>query len=107
MEEPKGFSIRYVWTAQVDGPALQTGVKSREYLTPYRPIIVSTPGKVLCAHSLADGLTARKKDRQWEYRKTLMRDRKIAAADIIATMLKQSYCPGKISDGRGFYVCGY
>lgn len=44
MEEPKGFSIRYVWTAQVDGPALQSGIKSREYLTPYRPIIVSTPG---------------------------------------------------------------
>lgn len=44
MEEPKGFSIRYVWAAQVDGPALQSGIKSREYLTPYRPIIVSTPG---------------------------------------------------------------
>jgi hypothetical protein len=47
MEEPKGFSIRYVWTAQVDGPALQSGIKSREYLTPYRPIIVSTPSKFL------------------------------------------------------------
>lgn len=46
MEEPKGFSIRYVWTAQVDGPALQSGIKSREYLTPYRPIIVSTPGNI-------------------------------------------------------------
>ena len=46
MEEPKGFSIRYVWTAQVDGPALQSGIKSREYLTPYRPIIVATPGKL-------------------------------------------------------------
>jgi hypothetical protein len=45
MEEPKGFSIRYVWTAQVDGPALQSGIKSREFVTPYRPIIVSTPGK--------------------------------------------------------------
>lgn len=48
MEEPKGFSIRYVWTAQVDGPALQSGLKSREYLTPYRPIIVSTPSKIFC-----------------------------------------------------------
>lgn len=44
MEEPKGFGIRYVWTAQADGPALMTGLKSREYLTPYRPILVSTPG---------------------------------------------------------------
>jgi hypothetical protein len=47
MEEPKGFSIRYSWTAQIDGPALQSGLKSREYLTPYRPIIVATPGKVI------------------------------------------------------------
>ncbi|KAI8644717.1 hypothetical protein BD408DRAFT_339928 [Parasitella parasitica] len=75
MEEPKGFSIRYVWTAQVDGPALQSGLKSREYLTPYRPIIVSTP------------------DRQWEYRKTLMRDKKTILADVIAKLAKQSYCP--------------
>ncbi|GAN00773.1 hypothetical protein MAM1_0002c00196 [Mucor ambiguus] len=75
MEEPKGFSIRYVWTAQVDGPALQSGLKSREYLTPYRPIIVSTP------------------DRQWEYRKTLMRDKRNIAAEVIAKLVKQSYCP--------------
>jgi hypothetical protein len=44
MEEPAGFGIRYIWTAQVDGPALQTGIKSREYITPYRPIIVSIAG---------------------------------------------------------------
>lgn len=45
MEDPAGFAIRYVWTAQADGPALQSGIKSREYITPYRPIIISTPGK--------------------------------------------------------------
>lgn len=56
MEEPKGFSIRYVWSAQVDGPALQSGIKSREYLTPYRPIIVSTPG-TLYKYSLLSFLT--------------------------------------------------
>ncbi|KAG2217277.1 hypothetical protein INT45_005379 [Circinella minor] len=43
MEEPSGFAIRYIWTAQADGPALQSGTKSREYITPYRPIIISTP----------------------------------------------------------------
>lgn len=75
MEEPKGFSIRYVWTAQVDGPALQSGIKSREYLTPYRPIIVSTP------------------EREWAFRKTLMRDKKSKAAEVLANLVKQSYCP--------------
>lgn len=44
MEEPAGFGIRYIWTAQADGPALQSGLKSREYITPYRPIIVSIQG---------------------------------------------------------------
>ncbi|KAG2201266.1 hypothetical protein INT47_006769 [Mucor saturninus] len=74
MEEPKGFSIRYVWAAQVDGPALQSGIKSREYLTPYRPIIVSTP------------------DREWEYRKTIAKDKK-STAEVVARLVKQSYCP--------------
>ncbi|KAI8987678.1 hypothetical protein BDF20DRAFT_851601 [Mycotypha africana] len=75
MEEPKGFSIRYAWTAQVDGPALQTGLKSREYLTPYRPIIVSTP------------------DRQWDYKTKLLKDRKTVVAEVEGKLLKQSYCP--------------
>ncbi|KAI9271092.1 hypothetical protein EDC94DRAFT_597097 [Helicostylum pulchrum] len=75
MEEPKGFSIRYVWTAQVDGPALQSGVKSREYLTPYRPIIVSTP------------------DREWQFRKTLTKDKRTPVIEVAAKLLKQSYCP--------------
>lgn len=44
MEEPAGFGIRYIWTAQADGPGLQSGLKSREYVTPYRPIIVSIEG---------------------------------------------------------------
>lgn len=47
MEEPAGFGIRYIWTAQADGPALQSGLKSREYITPYRPIIVSIAGKLI------------------------------------------------------------
>ena len=47
MEEPAGFGIQYIWTAQVDGPALQSGLKSKEYITPYRPIIVSIQGKVI------------------------------------------------------------
>ncbi|KAF7721344.1 hypothetical protein EC973_004844 [Apophysomyces ossiformis] len=43
VEDPPGFSIRYVWTAQIDGPGLQSGMRSKEYVTPYRPIIVATP----------------------------------------------------------------
>ncbi|KAI7876923.1 hypothetical protein K492DRAFT_134714 [Lichtheimia hyalospora FSU 10163] len=75
MEDPAGFAIRYVWTAQADGPALQSGIKSREYITPYRPIIISTP------------------DKEWTYRKTLMKDKKHAIAEVQAKLYKQSYCP--------------
>ncbi|KAG0172544.1 hypothetical protein DFQ30_010280 [Apophysomyces sp. BC1015] len=67
--------IRYVWTAQVDGPALQSGLKSREYVTPYRPIIVATPEK------------------EWVYKTTLMRDKKQVLAEVHAKLSKQSYCP--------------
>ncbi|KAI8985789.1 hypothetical protein BDB01DRAFT_721116 [Pilobolus umbonatus] len=73
-EEPKGFSIRYIWSSQIDGPALQTGLKSREYLTPYRPIIVTTP------------------DRNWEFKK-IVKDRKTTVAFVKANMIRQSYCP--------------
>ncbi|KAG0174892.1 hypothetical protein DFQ30_002158 [Apophysomyces sp. BC1015] len=75
MEEPAGFAIRFLWTAQADGPANQFCLKSREYITPYRPIIVSTPPK------------------EWVYKTTLIRDKKQPLAEVQAKMTKQSYCP--------------
>ncbi|KAI8098056.1 uncharacterized protein B0P05DRAFT_576881 [Gilbertella persicaria] len=74
MEEPAGFAIRYIWTAQVDGPALQSGLKSREYVTPYRPIIVSI------------------EDKEWVY-KTTLKEKKQALAEVQAKLFKQTYCP--------------
>ncbi|CAO3594780.1 unnamed protein product [Absidia cylindrospora] len=76
MEEPPGFGIRYIWTAQMDGPGLQSGLRSREYITPYRPIIVST------------------EEKEWTYRTTLARDKKQALAEVRGKLFKQSYCPG-------------
>lgn len=43
-------------------------------------------------------------DRQWEYRKTLMRDKRTIAAEVIAKLVKQSYCPGKPSRKHGYTV---
>ncbi|KAI9315860.1 hypothetical protein BX666DRAFT_2019552 [Dichotomocladium elegans] len=74
-EEPHGFTIRYVWCAQADGPALKTGLKSREYITPYRPIMLSTA------------------DKEWVYRETLMKDKKHALVEVQTKLYKQSYCP--------------
>ncbi|KAI8390164.1 hypothetical protein BD560DRAFT_319674 [Blakeslea trispora] len=76
-EEPAGFSVRYIWTAQVDGPALQSGLKSKEYITPYRPIIVSI------------------QDREWVY-KTTLKDKKQALTEVQAKLDKQTYCPDEL-----------
>lgn len=43
-EEPKGFHIRYIWTAQLTGAGLESGIKSSEYYTPYRPLLVCAKG---------------------------------------------------------------
>ncbi|KAI8979985.1 hypothetical protein BDB01DRAFT_251189 [Pilobolus umbonatus] len=75
MEEPAGFSIRYIWSAQADGPGLQSGLKSREFITPYRPIIVSVA------------------DKEWVYKTTLMKDKKQALAEVQAKLYKQTFCP--------------
>ncbi|CAO3649124.1 unnamed protein product [Cunninghamella blakesleeana] len=75
MEEPPGFGIRYIWSVHVDGPGLQSGLKSKEYITPYRPIIVATEAK------------------DWTYRTTLMRDKKQPLAEVRGKLYKQSYCP--------------
>lgn len=110
MEDPTGFAIRYVWTAQADGPALQSGIKSREYITPYRPIIISTPGNKkeprkrgrkgggigfirLISAKQTDTIPCYI-DKEWTYRKTLMKDKKHAIAEVQAKLYKQSYCPG-------------
>ncbi|KAG1179792.1 hypothetical protein G6F70_001526 [Rhizopus microsporus] len=74
IDEPAGFSVRYVWSAQADGPALQSGLKSKEYITPYRPIIVSIP------------------DKEWVYKTTVLKEKK-ALIEVQAKLDKQAYCP--------------
>ncbi|ORX48048.1 hypothetical protein DM01DRAFT_1310025 [Hesseltinella vesiculosa] len=74
MEEPPGFGIRYIWTAQIDGPGLQSGLRSREYITPYRPIVLATEPK------------------EWACRSTLVKDKK-PYVEAQAKLVKQCYCP--------------
>ncbi|KAI8137809.1 hypothetical protein BJV82DRAFT_634120 [Fennellomyces sp. T-0311] len=75
-EDPPGFSIRYIWTAHINGPPGQSGLSSKRLITPYRPIIASPP------------------DKEWVYRATLTRDTKqTAVAQVLAKLNKQCYCP--------------
>ncbi|KAG1451051.1 hypothetical protein G6F46_011313 [Rhizopus delemar] len=76
IEEPKGFHIRYIWTAQLIGAGLESGIKSSEYYTPYRPLLV-------CA-----------KDRETVYKTTVYtKDKLKPVAKVEARLLKQCYCP--------------
>ncbi|OZJ02266.1 hypothetical protein BZG36_04701 [Bifiguratus adelaidae] len=75
VEEPNGFSVRYIWTAQIDGPGGSSGLRSKEFITPYRPIIVAPP------------------DKEWTYKTTLYKDRKTPLAEVQAKLGKQAYCP--------------
>ncbi|KAF7731755.1 hypothetical protein EC973_008269 [Apophysomyces ossiformis] len=61
VEEPNGFHIRYVWTAYLDAPSSHPGLRSSEYLTPYRPIICAPPS------------------REWSYCETLYSKKSILA----------------------------
>ncbi|RUS18198.1 hypothetical protein BC937DRAFT_89042 [Endogone sp. FLAS-F59071] len=88
LEEPSGFCVRYVWTAVVDGPALSSGLRSKEFVTPYRPIIVAPP------------------EREWIFKATLTKEKK-AIAEVQAKLSKQAYCPGKLLWGRNIEVVRY
>ncbi|ORE07031.1 hypothetical protein BCV72DRAFT_227346 [Rhizopus microsporus var. microsporus] len=75
-EEPKGFHIRYIWTAQLTGAGLESGIKSSEYYTPYRPLLVCV------------------KDHECVYRTTVYtKERTKPVARIEARLPKQCYVP--------------
>lgn len=48
VDDPPGFSIRYIWCAYADGPAGQINTMSKKRITPYRPIIAAPPGTYSC-----------------------------------------------------------
>ncbi|KAI9315191.1 hypothetical protein BX666DRAFT_2019879 [Dichotomocladium elegans] len=39
VDDPPGFTIRYTWSAHLDGPGFHPGLRSPQYCMPYRPII--------------------------------------------------------------------
>ncbi|KAL0095098.1 hypothetical protein J3Q64DRAFT_1859886 [Phycomyces blakesleeanus] len=75
IEEPAGFHIRFIWSTQIDGPGLESSLKSKDYVTPYRPVLISTP------------------DKEWIFKSTLVKDRRTPLAEVQAKLDRQSYCP--------------
>ncbi|KAI7864889.1 hypothetical protein BDF14DRAFT_1829930 [Spinellus fusiger] len=78
MEEPSGFSIRYIWSAHLDAPSFHPGIRSKCLIVPYRPI--------LCAPV----------SEEWTYSDIIYKDRKTPSARVHVTFPQQVYCPDEI-----------
>ncbi|CAO3612809.1 unnamed protein product [Mucor hiemalis] len=75
-DDPVGFSIHYIWSAHVDGPSFNPGLRSKEYIMPYRPIICAPPTK------------------EWSFTQTAYNtDKRTAIAAITATLPRKAFCP--------------
>lgn len=102
IDDPPGFSIRFIWTAHVDGAGGQPGFSSKRYVTPYRPLIGSPPG--MCSGNMPSIFYGEfdwkahlsTPDKEWVYRTTLNHDKKAhPLVQLQAKLKKQAYCPGK------------
>jgi hypothetical protein len=77
-DDPVGFSIHYIWSAHLDGPAFSPGARSREYIMPYRPIICAPPTK------------------EWVFTQTAHHsDKKTPIANVKTTLPRRAICPGR------------
>lgn len=79
-DDPVGFSIHYIWSAHIDGPSFHpTGLRSKEYILPYRPIICAPPTK------------------EWTFSQTAYNssdnNKKTPLATIGATLPRRAFCP--------------
>ncbi|KAI8090678.1 hypothetical protein BDF21DRAFT_411805 [Thamnidium elegans] len=74
-DDPVGFYIHYIWSAHVDGPSFNPGIRSKEYIMPYRPIICAPPNK------------------EWTYSQTTYNDRRVPIAQVSAVMPRPAFCP--------------
>lgn len=73
--------MQYLWTAHVDGAAFQPSIRSKQYSTPFRPIICA-PLPVPCA--LEDWLYKFHNCTPYAHAKVLLS--------------QQVFCPGKIKN---------
>jgi hypothetical protein len=78
-DDPTGFHIHYIWSAHLDGPAFNSGLRSKDHILPYRPIICAPPPG------------------EWTFTQPVSSDKKTVLANVSATLPKQAFCPGKVS----------
>ncbi|KAI9258008.1 hypothetical protein BDA99DRAFT_441117 [Phascolomyces articulosus] len=75
VDDPTGFSIHYIWSAHLDGAGFQPGLRSREHVLPYRPIICAPPSQ------------------EWTVSETLYKSEKTPMARVTALLPQHVFCP--------------
>ncbi|KAI8635957.1 hypothetical protein BD408DRAFT_487218 [Parasitella parasitica] len=79
IDDPTGFSIHYIWTAYLDGPANHPGIRSEQLVTPYRPLLVAPV------------------ETPWTFQETLHKEsntnKKLPLATFRAKLPAQVFCP--------------
>ncbi|KAI9474857.1 hypothetical protein BDB00DRAFT_879632 [Zychaea mexicana] len=76
VDDPLGFSIHYIWSAHVDGAGFHPGLRSRDYVLPYRPIICAPPAQ------------------EWTVSETLYKsDKRVPMARVVAMLPQHVFCP--------------
>ncbi|KAG1323821.1 hypothetical protein G6F62_009451 [Rhizopus arrhizus] len=80
-DDPPGFSIRYILSAHLDGPACNPGLRSKDYIVPYRPIISAPPTK------------------QWSFTQSVVQsDKKSPIGNVTAHVPRSAFCPDEDVD---------
>ncbi|KAI8639013.1 hypothetical protein BD408DRAFT_350762 [Parasitella parasitica] len=80
-DDPAGFSIRYIWSAHLDAPAFNPGIRSKEYIIPYRPIVCAPPTK------------------EWTFTQTTYHlDKRTPLANVKAMLPRRAFCPDEDVD---------
>ncbi|KAG1442534.1 hypothetical protein G6F56_011024 [Rhizopus delemar] len=79
-DDPVGFSIRYIWSSHLDGPAFNPGLRSKDYIIPYRPIISAPP------------------THEWSFTQTIQNDKRSPVGNVTAIVPRKAFCPDEDVD---------
>jgi hypothetical protein len=76
IETPIGLSIRYIWTAFLDGPANHPSIRSDDLITTYRPLLCCPSPNI-----------------PWNFRENFFTSKKVPIASMIASLPSQVFYP--------------
>ncbi|KAI9258553.1 hypothetical protein BY458DRAFT_460380 [Sporodiniella umbellata] len=79
-DDPVGFSMRYIWSAHLDGAGFNPGLRSKDYMIPYRPIIAAPAPE------------------PWSFTQTLQNEKRTVMGHVTSFVPRQAFCPDEDVD---------